>query len=107
MSHLALQLKKLYSLQKLLADLDVDISRPVTIYEDNQSAIAVSPSMSKNARQKRRKHIDVRHHFVQEAIQNGTIRIEYCSTTQMVADILTKPLPLGQFNIIRMRLGLA
>jgi len=99
MSHLALQLKKLYSLQKLLADLDVDISRPVTIYEDNQSAIAVSPSMSKNARQKRRKHI--------EAIQNGTIRIEYCSTTQMVADILTKPLPLGQFNIIRMRLGLA
>jgi len=91
-------------LRSLLNDLHVDISKPTLIYEDNQSAIAVA--MSQNTVQKRRKHIDVRHHFIQEAIQNGTICVQYCPTDYMVADILTKPLTRGQFETLRTKLGL-
>ena len=91
-------------LRSLLDDLHIDISKPTLIYEDNQSAIAVA--MSQNTVQKRRKHIDVRHHFIQEAIQNGTICVHYCPTDHMIADILTKPLARGQFETLRTRLGL-
>jgi len=93
-------------LRRLLADLDGDTRKPVTIYEYNQSAIAMSQNISQNTEQKRRKYINVRQHFFQEAVQDGTISIQYCPTNQMVADILTKPLTRGQSKTHRTRLGL-
>ena len=38
----------------------------------------------------RSKHIDIRYHFVRFALGDGRITIEYCSTADRVADILTK-----------------
>ena len=73
------------------------------IREDNQCAIA----MAKNpVGHKRTKHIDIKHHFIREAVQAGTITLEYCQTKQMLADILTKPLPKPQFEELRKKLGL-
>jgi len=46
--------------------------------------------------------------IIQEAVQNETISIyiRYCPTDQMVADILKKPLTLGQFKTLRIKLRL-
>lgn len=41
----------------------------------------------------RTKHIDVRHHFVREAVNNHDIEIKYLPTDEMAADVLTKGLP--------------
>lgn len=41
----------------------------------------------------RTKHIDIKHHFVRDAIINGEIVIEYVPTNEMAADVLTKVLP--------------
>lgn len=61
---------------------------PVTIYEDNQGAIA----LSKNPLCRQRcKHVDTKFHFVRSALCDGKLAIEYCPTADMVADILTKP----------------
>lgn len=61
---------------------------PVMIFEDNQGAIA----LSKNPVCRQRcKHVDIKYHFVRSAISDGKVSIEYCSTVDMVADILTKP----------------
>ena len=46
----------------------------------------------------RTKHIDIRYHFIREGIQNGAIDLKYVTTSEMVADILTKPLPKHRFE---------
>ena len=41
---------------------------------------------------KRTKHVQIRYHFIREAVEQGTITLEYCRTTEMLADSFTKPL---------------
>lgn len=41
---------------------------------------------------KRSKHIDVKHQFVQECVQDGVIHLHQVPTSEMLADLLTKPL---------------
>ena len=38
----------------------------------------------------RAKHIGIRHHFIREQVANGAIKLDYCSTADMTADIMTK-----------------
>ena len=63
---------------------------PITIYEDNQSCIELSQN---NRNHQRTKHIDVRYHFIREAIEANLIKVQYMETKYRVADMLTKPLP--------------
>ena len=90
-------------LNQLLTHLRIDTKGSIEILEDNQSAIA----MAKNSTGRRRtKHIDIKHHFIKEAVQAGTISVSYCPTADMLADIFTKQLPRTQFEKLRSRLGL-
>lgn len=90
-------------LRQLASELNLKQSKPTVIYEDNQSAI----SFARNAQvQGRMKHIDIRYHFIQEKVIDGTIEIKYCSTDQMLADILTKGLSGTVFNRLRKMTGI-
>ena len=55
---------------------------------------------------KRTKHIQIRYHFVREAVEEGTIALEYCRTSEMYADSFTKALPREQFERLRIGIGL-
>jgi hypothetical protein len=46
----------------------------------------------------RSKHIDVRHHFVRGMLESGVIEIDYRSTEDMVADVLTKGLSVSSIE---------
>ena len=63
--------------------------KPISVYEDNQSAIYFSRNNTDNAKTK---HIDVIYHFVREQLVAGLITILKIPTKSNTADILTKPL---------------
>ena len=82
-------------LRRLLTDLGKPLEEPIVINEDNQGAITMAKNPVGHARTK---HIDKRYHFVREGVQNGTIILKYVATDEMIADILTKPLPKHPFE---------
>ena len=90
-------------LRHLQEELGVTDTGPTLIFEDNQGAI----SMTKNpVFHKRTKHVQIRYHFVREAVEQGTITLEYCRTDDMLADSFTKALALDQFEKLRAGIGL-
>jgi hypothetical protein len=88
--------------QRFLIDLfDLDLE-PTVIYCDNQNCIKLSKNPVFHDRSK---HIENRHHFIQDRIQKGVVKLQYISTDEKVAYIMTKPLEKGKFVFFRERLG--
>ena len=85
-------------LRKLSLDFGLMIDKPTTIYEDNKSAIMMSnnPSMHKAS-----KHIDLKYHFVREAIEANIIKLEYVETKKQKADGFTKALAISKFRAFK------
>jgi hypothetical protein len=62
----------------------------LVIFEDNQSCT----KMTKNpVNHGRAKHIDIKYHHIRDEVKSGEVEVEYCSTSTMLADLLTKGLP--------------
>lgn len=76
----AIWLKNLYS--ELFNE-----TRTTTIFCDNKGAIQV---LNNNSYSSRTKHIDIKIKFIREHLQNKNIQLDYLSTMNMPADILTK-----------------
>ena len=89
-------------LRALLNDLNFKQEQPTVINEDNQGAIALCKNPKFHARTK---HIDIRYHFIREQIDNLQITLQYCSTEDMIADMLTKPLGKTKFQKFRDLMG--
>jgi competence CoiA-like predicted nuclease len=69
---------------------------------DNRSTIV----MCKNSvHHERSKHIDIKLHFIRELVANNSVELEYVSTTEQKADILTKTLPVTEFLTMRRKIG--
>ena len=90
-------------IRRLLCDLGAFLDVPTMLLEDNQGAIAIAHNPVDHARTK---HIDIRYHFVREAVQKRLVELKYCSSREMVADILTKPLSKEQFERLREAMGM-
>jgi hypothetical protein len=74
-----------------------------TIYTDSKSAIDLAKNPEHHARSK---HIDIQYHFVRENVQNGIIKLEYISTKEQLADILTKGLVNTAYRYLVRKLSL-
>uniref|UniRef100_A0AAV1VCN2 Copia protein n=1 Tax=Peronospora matthiolae TaxID=2874970 RepID=A0AAV1VCN2_9STRA len=59
------------------------------IHKNNQSCI----KMTKNpVNHDRAKHIDINCHHIRDEVKRGEVKLEYCETSVMMADIMTKGL---------------
>ena len=76
----------------------------MTLYSDDQSVIALMKDHQYHARTK---HIDIRYHFIRWIVEQGSIRLVYCPTDDMVADTLTKALPSAKVKYFATELGLS
>ena len=66
---------------------------------DNKSTICLSNNPEYHSRTK---HIDIRHHYVRDTIEQYSKKIEYIST-ENISDILTKGLPrIKHYKIIEL-----
>ena len=90
--------------KNLLSELFGSINHPITLHSDNRSAIALAKDDRFHARTK---HIDIRYHFIRYVIEEGKIRLTYCPTENMTADILTKPLTSLKSKHFAESMGLA
>ena len=68
---------------------------PITLRCDNTSAVSISKDDVFHARTK---HIDIYWHWIRQQVSNGTIHVEFVSTHDNVADIMTKALPEPKVN---------
>ena len=73
-----------------LSEVGLEQSRPLTLYGDNMSSIALTQNTKGHSRAK---HIDVRHHYIRERVAEGDVEVKHIPTADNLADILTKPLP--------------
>ena len=85
-----------------MKDYGIDLGQ-VPVLCDNTSAINLTKNPILHSRTK---HIEIRHHFIRDHIQNGNIKVEYVPTEQQLADIFTKPLKEDHFCEIRRKLGM-
>jgi hypothetical protein len=74
------------------------------MHVDNESAIKLTQNPLFHQRSK---HIDIRHHFLQGHVRDGSIEIKWIQGTQNPADMLTKPLDHVKFETICQNLGLS
>lgn len=79
------------------------IDEPTTIFCDNSSTIKLSDS---DFYRPRTKHIDVRFHHTRQLVEHGVINIEFCESTKMVADSLTKAVAKEKTNFCAQNMGL-
>ena len=76
----------------------------VLIQGNNQGAIALTENPEFH---KQNKHIEIKWHWIWEAVELRKIQISYISTKEMIADGLTKPLASGPFQAFKELLGMS
>ncbi|XP_059635400.1 secreted RxLR effector protein 161-like [Cornus florida] len=88
-------------MKQMLQDYGVDRST-ISIFCDNTSTINISKNPVLHYKIK---HIDIRHHFLRELVEQNVVSLEKVHTDQNLADILTKPLDAHKFSHFRKSIG--
>ena len=89
-------------MKQMLADYDVG-QDVMTLFCDNISAINISKNPVQHSKTK---HIEIRHHFIRDLVEEKKIKLEYIHTEKQLADIFTKALDANRFENLRSSLGL-
>lgn len=90
-------------LARLLTSFGIPQKKPQILNTDSLSAMDLSENAVFHGRTK---HIEIHHHWIREQVGLGSIKLKHCSSEDMVADMLTKPLHPGPFHFFRKGLGI-
>lgn len=95
--------KEAIYLRALLNDLGIADAGDITVYNDNLSALKLAENSTFHGRSK---HIDVRYHFIRDALKGRLLKMEHLPTEEMPADMLTKGLSRAKHVSCIQMLGL-
>lgn len=90
-------------LKILLMELGLFQARPLMMYCDNKAAIDIAHNPVQHGRTK---HIEIDRHFIKEKLDQGIICMPYVSSSNQLADILTKGLTEKVFSSLCSKMGL-
>jgi hypothetical protein len=94
----AAMVNEIICVRRLLASLGSEQIDPTVLHLDNQSTIAIA---KEGGKEERRKHIDIKHHIIVEAIDNKVIVVNWIPSKDNLADIFTKALPERRFQALK------
>lgn len=89
---------------KLLAQIDIDVPRPVLTYSDNLSSIR--EISNETSRSIKLRHVDISYKWLLELSKKKVLSVLYCPTSSMVADIFTKAVPFSTHKLLKDMLGM-
>ena len=91
--------KEAIYLDRFIAELGFkSSSNPIHLSLDNKAAIDSSYNPENHARTK---HIDRRHYFIRELVEEGRLVVPYVASVDNHADFFTKPLKPARFFVLR------
>jgi hypothetical protein len=85
-------------LKRLLEDLKMHPGDAVAVSGDNQAAIALAYNPENHDKVK---HVERRHFFIREKVEEGLLSVPYVRTVDNIADFFTKSLPKETFFSMR------
>ena len=88
-------------MQKLLLDYGI-CQKHLTIYCDNTSTINISKNPVQHSWTK---HLEIRHHFIQELVEDGTLTLAFIHIDDQKANLFTKPLDSKRFEFFHQNIG--
>ena len=74
-------------MKQVMEFLQMKVNLPILVNVDNVGAIYLASNASSG---QRTRHIDVRHHFVKNYVEEGTVKTVFVPSKENDADILTK-----------------
>ncbi|XP_019150324.1 PREDICTED: uncharacterized protein LOC109147141 [Ipomoea nil] len=86
----------------LLCELGLHSRQPSTLWCDNLGATYLCANPVFHARTK---HVEIDYHFVRDKVASGDFLVNFVSTKDQIADILTKPIPGPRFTLLRDKLN--
>ncbi|KAI1683861.1 hypothetical protein KJE20_06366 [Pyrenophora tritici-repentis] len=91
---------------RLISELKVKLPSPtITIQCDNQQTIRLVTQAVSRLTTKLR-HVDIHNHWLRQEVTNQRIKVVYTKSSEMIADGLTKVLPVNQWTGFLIQLGL-
>lgn len=85
---LALTIQECIYLEQLLKGIDTHAYLKTVVYVDNQGTISL---VRNPVNRQRCKHVDIKYHYIRSTIKEGNMTLAYCPKSDMVADVMTKP----------------
>jgi hypothetical protein len=82
-------------INQLVTEVTREDQDPLSIYCDNQAALASTENPKLHGRMK---HVEIQHHFIRELVKDKKIIVKWVDTKNMVADGLTKVLDRTKFG---------
>ena len=86
---------KLRWICSLLNELGIDLTQPPIVYCDDVGATNLCANPVFHSRMN---HVALDYHFIRDQVHNGLLQVAHVSSTNLLANALTKPLPRYQIQ---------